>query len=420
MKNRLMHNWQLKLLSLAMAVGLWFVVVSINDPVQTKPYGGIPVEVINDSVITSEGKVYEILDNSNNISIEVTARRSVLEKLGRDDFKAVANMQDIQLMKYVPINVSCTKNVVINDITTKTPNLQISIEDSDTKTLPIVVRTIGTPGDGYVIDKVNTIASPESVRITGAASVIKKISKVYAEVDVSGITMDTDRVTALKLYDNDGDIIKNTSLKYNVDVSKIDVLVKLLKTKEIPIRASASGDVEDGYRYTKISCEPSTITLAGSAEVLKNITMIEIPESAIDVSGATEDVEKVLDITAYLPDDTQLATEEEATVAVTVAVEKLENQTVTIKKSQIELLNVADGRNVTFLTNTDLSVQIRALKKSLDGLDTSEWEAHVDLLDYREEGTVEVPVTIVLPEGYELVDTPIAVLKIELENAEDE
>lgn len=418
MKNRLMNNWQLKLLSLAAAVLLWVVVVSINDPVRTQTFSRIQVEVVNSSAITSEGKVYEILDNSNVINIEVKARRSALDKVSADDFKATADMQNIQLMKYVPINVSCTRNVEIQSITTKTPNLKISIEDSDTKTLPVVVRTIGKPGDGYVVDKNNTIASPESVRITGAASAVRKVSKVLAEVDVSGITMDTERVTSLTLYDSDGDLIKNDYLNYNVDINAIDISVRLLKTKEVPIKASVSGTVADGYRYTKISCQPSTITLAGKENVLKKITSIEIPAEDISISQASGDVEKVVDISRYLPENTQLAEEEEATVAVTVAVEKLEECTVSLPKSQIEIRNVPDGYTAEFLTSMDVTVQVRALRNSLESMDTSVWKAYVDLAEYRKEETVNVPIVMELPDGYELMEEPVAVIKLEKDQAE--
>ena len=418
MKNRLMNNWQLKLLSLAAAVLLWVVVVSINDPVRTQTFSRIQVEVVNSSAITSEGKVYEILDNSNVISIEVKARRSALDKVSADDFKATADMQNIQLMKYVPINVSCTRNVEIQSITTKTSNLKISIEDSDTKTLPVVVRTIGKPGDGYVVDKNNTIASPESVRITGAASAVRKVSKVLAEVDVSGITMDTERVTSLTLYDSDGDLIKNDYLSYNVDINAIDISVRLLKTKEVPIKASVSGTVADGYRYTKISCQPSTITLAGKENVLKKITSIEIPAEDISISQASGDVEKVVDISRYLPENTQLAEEEEATVAVTVAVEKLEECTVSLPKSQIEIRNVPDGYTAEFLTSMDVTVQVRALRNSLESMDTSVWKAYVDLAEYRKEETVNVPIVMELPDGYELMEEPVAVIKLEKDQAE--
>ena len=410
-----MHNWKLKLLSLVSAILLWLVVVGINDPIRTFTFSGIHVDVVNSSAITSEGKVYEVLDDSDVITIQVKARRSAA--LSDTDFKAVANMQDIQLMKYVPINISCTKNVNIQSITTKTPNLKISIEDSDTKTLPIVVRTNGTPGAGYIIDKNNTIASPESVRITGAASAIRKISRVYAEVDVSGITKDTERITSLSLYNGDGDSIKNSSLTYNIDTNSIDISIKLLKTKEVPVKASVSGRAADGYAYTKVSCEPSTITLAGKEDVLKNVTAIEIPASDVDISQATADVEKVVDISAYLPANTQLEEEESATVAVTVAVEKLEERTVTLEKSRISLENVPDGYQASFLTTTDLSFTVRGRRASMEMLDTSQWTGQIDLSEYKKADTYEVPVTINLPDGYELPDTPIAVVKIEKDTA---
>ena len=382
---------------------------------RTFTFSGIHVDVVNSSAITSEGKVYEVLDDSDVITIQVKARRSAA--LSDTDFKAVANMQDIQLMKYVPINISCTKNVNIQSITTKTPNLKISIEDSDTKTLPIVVRINGTPGAGYIIDKNNTIASPESVRITGAASAIRKISRVYAEVDVSGITKDTERITSLSLYNGDGDSIKNSSLTYNIDTNSIDISIKLLKTKEVPVKASVSGRAADGYAYTKVSCEPSTITLAGKENVLKNVTAIEIPASDVDISQATADVEKVVDISTYLPANTQLEEEETATVAVTVAVEKLEERTVTLEKSRISLENVPDGYQASFLTTTDLSFTVRGRRASMESLDTSQWTGQIDLSEYRKADTYEVPVTINLPDGYELPDTPIAVVKIEKDTA---
>ena len=53
----------------------------------------------------------------------------------------------------------------------------------------------------------------------------------------------------------------------------------------------------------------------------------------------------------------------------------------------------------------------------MDSLDTSQWTAQIDLSEYKKADTYEVPVTINLPDGYELPDTPIAVVKIEKDTA---
>ncbi len=54
----LTHNFGLKLLAVVVSCGLWFVVNSITDPVEKKPFSNIPVEIINEEMVTSEGKVY--------------------------------------------------------------------------------------------------------------------------------------------------------------------------------------------------------------------------------------------------------------------------------------------------------------------------------------------------------------------------
>ena len=101
----------------------------------------------------------------------------------------------------------------------------------------------------------------------------------------------------------------------------------------------------------------------------------------------------------------------------TVAVEKLEERTVTLEKSRISLENVPDGYQASFLTTTDLSFTVRGRRASMESLDTSQWTAQIDLSEYKKADTYEVPVTINLPDGYELPDTPIAVVKIEKDTA---
>ena len=76
-----------------------------------------------------------------------------------------------------------------------------------------------------------------------------------------------------------------------------------------------------------------------------------------------------------------------------------------------------DGYQASFLTTTDLSFTVRGRRASMESLDTSQWTGQIDLSEYRKADTYEVPVTINLPDGYELPDTPIAVVKIEKDTA---
>ena len=57
MRQKLTNNLGLKLISVALSFILWLVVVSIDDPVISRTFSGIEVEILNADAITSQGKV---------------------------------------------------------------------------------------------------------------------------------------------------------------------------------------------------------------------------------------------------------------------------------------------------------------------------------------------------------------------------
>ena len=60
----LTRNWGLKVASFIFAVALWLVVVNVNDPTIRYSWSNIPVTIENGDIITSQGMIYEVLDNA--------------------------------------------------------------------------------------------------------------------------------------------------------------------------------------------------------------------------------------------------------------------------------------------------------------------------------------------------------------------
>ena len=60
MKNRIMKNLWLKLLALVVAFIVWLVIINITDPTISRQFTAIPVDILNENVITSANQVYEI------------------------------------------------------------------------------------------------------------------------------------------------------------------------------------------------------------------------------------------------------------------------------------------------------------------------------------------------------------------------
>ena len=73
MRERLTHNFGLKILSLALAVLVWLVVLSIEDPVYTREFSDISVTEINGDQITEAGKAYSYV-GGNTVSVKVKGK----------------------------------------------------------------------------------------------------------------------------------------------------------------------------------------------------------------------------------------------------------------------------------------------------------------------------------------------------------
>ena len=103
MKNKIRDNLGLKILAVFVATFLWWTVVNIDDPIETKKYY-TDVTVLNPEVITNEGNSYEITENTKTVLITVKARRKVLEKISGKNIVATADMRELQGSS-VPVRV---------------------------------------------------------------------------------------------------------------------------------------------------------------------------------------------------------------------------------------------------------------------------------------------------------------------------
>ena len=371
MKQKLTNNLGLKLISVALSVILWLVVVSIDDPVISRTFSGIEVEILNTDAITSQGKVYEILDGSDNISVTISAKRSILEKISRDNIKATADLKEMTILNSVTIDVKATRySDMISSIVPLTKNLKVDVEDLEKKQLSINVETVGTPAKGYVVG--SNSPSVNITSVSGPASIVSKLSRAVATVDVSGATSDRRASSKVVLYDGNGDSVDTGRL--TIGVSEIIVDVDILETKEISILAAISGTAAEGYESTgMVLVEPDKILVAGSGNTFKSLESITIPAEDFSVSGATGDVVHTFDINNYLPGSIRLVSDDfDGKVTVTAYVGKLENTFIDIPTSNITIENIPVGFNAS-LINADGTkrVEVQGLADNLAAINPS-------------------------------------------------
>lgn len=401
MKKRLTVNFGLKILAFFIALFMWLIVVNIDDPVTDKTYTGIPVQVINEEVVTSANRTYQIVDDTQEVSVTVTAQRSVLNDIKAEDIVAIADMKEISLGTQIPIEVKI-EGYKYDSAVSNPRNLQIQIDDEAKNNFPITPTTLGTVREGYVIGELK--ANPEKVTIRGPKTVIDSINRVVAEVDVSGLSSDTEVEARLVLYDANNNVIDQSLLANNLGKEGLTVEVKLHQIKSVKVELdTAMVSAAEGYKISGISVEPQEVRISGSKSALTKVTEITIPASALTAINLTQRTERSIDISQYLPEDVALVDENADNVVVTISVEKPGAKNYEVSTSSITVNNLDSRLELSYGTVVDLEIQIKGPSEVLSVFSIAK-KVSIDLKDYTKPGTYTVPVIVELPAGCSLVN----------------
>ena len=194
----LVNNLGFKILAVALAFILWLVVYNIDDPKKTKTYT-TNVTVENAAVVTDMNKCYEVLNGTNTVTFSVTGKRSELDKLDDTDFTAVADMNRLIVSAdgdkaSVPIEINTKRSFGALSINSKNKYLELSLEDLMSRRYMISADTSGKVAEGYALGEV-TVTNPNVLNVSGPASLVKKVDKVVATIDVDGMSSNlTDNV----------------------------------------------------------------------------------------------------------------------------------------------------------------------------------------------------------------------------------
>lgn len=398
-KYKITTNLGLKVIAFIFAVFLWFIVVNFDNPVGSSTFRDIPVQILNEDIITSAGEVYQV-EGDKTVTVVVYATREVRQKLTSDNIVATADIKQIDSTgRLVPIEVT------INGFSGETitaeaipRNLTIQREKSGKKVMSLTVDTGGINlADGYILGDASV--EPDQVTITGAESVLKQVDRAVAQVDdVSGVSEDSVLPASLVLYDANGNELNQTQIGNNLGEKGLSVSVEVLKVKGIPVVFGVTGSPAEGYKYTGCISTPESVQVCGKSEDIDKISEIDVPASAVDISGASAPIELTVDITQYLPEGVNLVDENSGNVTVTVKIEQEGALSIDFMVSSIRINNLAENLQVSYEPDAEITFRFTGDEALLDTLDISN-AVSVDLSDYDEAGTYDVPVRVNLPAG---------------------
>lgn len=398
-KYKLTTNLGLKVIAFIFAVFLWFIVVNFDNPVGSSTFRDIPVQILNDDIITSAGEVYQV-EGDRTVTVVVYATREVRQKLTSDNIVATADIKQIDSTgRLVPIEVTINGFSGESVNAEAVPrNLTIQREKSGKKVMSLTVDTEGVKlADGYILGDASV--EPDQVTITGAESVLDQVDRAVAQVDeIEGVSEDSVLPASLVLYDANGNELNQSQLGNNLGEDGLSVSVEVMKVKGIPVVFNVEGSPAEGYKYSGCVTTPESVQVCGKSEDIDKISEIDVPASVIDISGVSEPIEMSVDITPYLPEGVELIDENSGNVKVTVKIEQEGTLSVDFMVSSIRINNLAENLQVSYEPDAEITFRFTGDEEQLDTLDISN-AVSVDLGGYDRPGTYDIPVKVNLPAG---------------------
>lgn len=376
MKKRITNNLALKLISLFIAIVVWFVIVNIEDPTTSKNVSGIAVSVINENAISEAGKCY-VIDSDGTVDIRVKGPKSVIDKVDASDFTATADLSKYSITNTVPVEVEFTskRNFSMEPeiVYGKNNNINIVLDDFVTKEYDIVLNMVGSESDGYYVSKDQISTDSDKVKISGPETVIKSIDRVCIDVDISDIKDETFVLSKIKIEDKYGKAVNSDRITFNRDV--INVTVNPLIEKEVPIKVVTKGNPVQEYSVNNATSDIASIKVVGDKASVEGINIIEL---VVDVNNQKKTIKKKFDLSKYISSTVKMNSNKKI-ANVEITFKKNITRELSFKAEDIEFRNIQTGYLNKFDNEKKLNITIKGLEQYVSNVTIAELKPFIDL-----------------------------------------
>lgn len=378
----------LKILSVALAIVLWFQVMGEMNPTLPNVVRDIGIEMTNlpsGFVITDQAPTTVSVKYSGSGRIDRADIRATVDlrnaQVGETKFNVqVAVPQGFQLVEVTPAQVTVTLDTVTS------------------KQVSVAINLMGTVAEDYATRSPSV--APTDLRVEGPATQVASVARLVGEVDVTGATESINRSVPVRAVDASNNEVADVSIQPGV-VSVMVPIVKLPPGKLVDVKPRVTGTPASGLEVGTITVEPSSIKLRGDLSALNAIT--SVATAAIDVSGAKATFSQ--DVAIVVPSAAQMA--EPTVVHVTVEILPVQGSR-TIEGVPVLVTDVRVGLTAS-VTPAGIALTIRGPQGTIGNLQPGDIKVQVSAADLNP-GTYRLKPNVILPVGYTVAEvTPVDV-----------
>ena len=263
---KIFSNIHLKLLALLSAIVLWFVVITVENTIYIFPQE-LEIDVRN------LGSNLSLANELPEVKLFLQVSKEELKSLTPDDFNVYIDLGNAQAgEKSAQIQASTTipqvKILKIEPI-----QVDLKLSPVTEKEVEVEIHVIGDPQEGYIVSNVE--AGNQTVKVTGAQSLIENIESVRADLLLDGSEKsEINQSVMLKLGDSDavqGGLIQIVPEQI---IIRADITSEV-EEKEVEIVPQFNNENDRNLWENSIEIQPQTVLIRGKEEDLANIESIE-------------------------------------------------------------------------------------------------------------------------------------------------
>ena len=396
-----------KLLSLVIAIGLWFMVINTENPLETRSYTA-NIQLQNEEALFERGYVVVNEDEitSTRVTVRLRGQRLALDTLSQSSTKvqAVVDLDNV-IYSYNGEPVSVPVKIVIPSVVNDSFEiLSKSIQTITVDIQPYInkdfeVKAVVNNTDSDTVQLANAVASPGTVTVYGAKSVVNSIAEVRAEVNPEILEDGMVITTAPVAYDAEGNVVDKVTFSSN----ELSVKIGMDEMKSVRVAVDITGRAAEGYEVTGIYVSPDTVDVAGKASDLSGVSIIRLPD--IDVTGIDSNIIKEFSVEDYLPEGLRvIGADGSDKITVTVSVEEETTKEIVIPAESIAVEGTLEEGLSAHIAGRDMTITISGAGSVISTVEADDIKAYVDVDGYEAGVYSDMDVQFELPDGVSLVE----------------
>ena len=144
------QDFLLKLLSLALSIVLWAVVMDIDNPERNMRFDDVPVRVIGASQLKASTGLELIEGENTTVTVSLRGQSKSVGEVRASQITATVDISGLtEANEYdLPVTVSVSKSGVETNYVNP-GKVHVRVDRVESKDVPIEVNVTGTPSDGY-------------------------------------------------------------------------------------------------------------------------------------------------------------------------------------------------------------------------------------------------------------------------------